>query len=194
MLVAVIGGAMLGYGIWIPAKAALAQVLLERAWQQTAASGAPVRAWPWADAVPVARLHLPDETLIVLSGGSGEALAFAPSHVAGSAEPGGFGTTMIAGHRDTHFVALRSLGPDTPLVLERPDGLRIRYLVEEAMVLPAGQAWLASGEVPMLALVTCWPFDGIGGESDERFVVLARAEGLTNTHDIATHDLSAGQI
>lgn len=188
------GSLLLSQGLWIPGKAALAQILLDRAWKETRDQGAGVRAWPWADAVPVARLHLPDESLVVLSGGSGEALAFAPSHIPGSAEPGRFGTTMIAGHRDTHFIALRRLAPDTAVVVERPDGLRIRYKVEKAMVVPAGQYRIADDDRPTLALVTCWPFEGLAGESTERFIVLARAEGLSDTHDVATHDLSAGQI
>ena len=41
---------------YIPAKAVVAQVMLERAFTQSLATGQPVKAWGWADTWPVARL------------------------------------------------------------------------------------------------------------------------------------------
>lgn len=197
VLTAAAGVLLLAQGLWIPAKAALAQVLLERAWTETRETGSAVRAWPWADAVPVARLQLPDQSLIVLSGGSGEALAFAPSHVPGSAAPGDAGTAVIAGHRDTHFIALRALAPGAPVIVERTDGTRVHYRVTKAMVVPAGDLQIPAGDRPVLALVTCWPFDALGGTSNERLVVLAIADGVptpARRHDIALHHIFAGKI
>ena len=51
-----LGGWQVAGGVWIHAKAVLAQILLERAWQQTRDGGERVRPWPWADTWPVARL------------------------------------------------------------------------------------------------------------------------------------------
>ncbi|HWN39143.1 MAG TPA: hypothetical protein VNP02_11640, partial [Gammaproteobacteria bacterium] len=64
--------ALLAAGFWLPAKAELAQHLLNRAWQRTADGDAMARPWPWADTHPVARLTLPDndEPLTVLAGAS----------------------------------------------------------------------------------------------------------------------------
>src|SRR5438034_11720741 len=58
---------------YIPAKAELAQVLLERAFTQTLATGQPVKAWGWADTWPVARLEISRiaAEAIVLKGASG---------------------------------------------------------------------------------------------------------------------------
>ena len=94
LLLLSIGGWQAGHGAFIYGKAWLAQLLLEDAWRRTevGASG-PVRPWPWADTWPVARLEVPrlgiDE--IVLAGGSGRTLAFAPGHVDGTAAPGSRG-------------------------------------------------------------------------------------------------------
>ena len=40
---------LFGNSVWIFAKAQLAQVLLERAFTQSIATGLPVKAWSWAD-------------------------------------------------------------------------------------------------------------------------------------------------
>ncbi len=51
----VVGGSLLlGSGLYLPAKAALAQVLMRQAWSETEFD--PVRPWPWAETWPVARL------------------------------------------------------------------------------------------------------------------------------------------
>jgi hypothetical protein len=83
LLLIAAGLALAAQGAWIPAKAWAAQVLLDRAFAQGLAQREPVKAWPWADAAPVARISVPRLAVseIVLSGGSGEALAFGPTHL-----------------------------------------------------------------------------------------------------------------
>ena len=44
---------------WLPAKAALAQGLLETSWRQSLADGGAHRPWPWADTHAVAKLAAP---------------------------------------------------------------------------------------------------------------------------------------
>ena len=59
LLLVVMGTALLGQGVYIRAKAMLAQVLLERAWAETLATGKPVKAWSWADTHPeIGRAHV----------------------------------------------------------------------------------------------------------------------------------------
>src|SRR5262249_17780590 len=54
-----IGGAVLiGEAVWIHVKALLAQVLLERAFAATLATGKDVKPWSWADTWPVARVFV----------------------------------------------------------------------------------------------------------------------------------------
>jgi sortase A len=176
MLIA-LGVALLAAGFWLPAKAALAQQLLTRAWQRTAAGEAFARPWPWADTHPVAKLGLPngDEPLTVLAGASGRNLAFAPALVDGTAEPGAHGVTVIAGHRDTHFRALRELALGDVLTLERPDGSVLRYEVADLDVVDSRRTELRlDADESIVVLVTCWPFDAVTVGGSWRYVVTAR--------------------
>src|SRR5262249_20348986 len=129
--IALIGAGALfaGHGLFIRAKAALAQVLLEQAWTTTLANHQPTKAWSWADTWPVARLTFPrlNESAIVLKEAGGEALAFGPAHVAASATPGENGTTVIAAHRDTHFSFIKNLKPGDEIDIATPTGKTIRY-------------------------------------------------------------------
>ena len=171
----VAGFAFIANGIWIPAKATLAQVLLERAWQRTAASRGRehFRAWAWADAAPLARLRFGGDDFIVLSGGSGEALAFGPAHVPGSARPGDPGLSLIAGHRDTHFRDLRRLAPDDIVSVETAGGKRARYRVRDARVVHENEARFERHGADRLGLVTCYPFDTPVPNGPLRFIVFA---------------------
>lgn len=158
--------ATLGLGLaleaaWIPAKAALAQVLLDQAFERTLREGRPVRPWPGADTEPVARLALAGQSFIVLRGASGQALAFGPGHVEGTPEPGEPGTAVYAAHRDTQFAGLGRLAPGEFVTVTRSDGRVVRFRVTGRRV----ARWDASGLDPAaegrhLALVTCWPLDG----------------------------------
>jgi sortase A len=162
-VVGAIGLALCVQGLWIPAKAALAQVLLARAFEQSIATGRPVKPWPWADTWPVARITVPRlaRTVIVLDGASGQALAFGPGHVAGTPDAGDRGVAVYAAHRDTHFAFLAELKPGDEIVVQRRDGRRARFRMAGARVV----RWDASGVDPhapgrALALATCWPLDG----------------------------------
>jgi len=172
-----LGLALCGQGLWIHAKAALAQVLLERAFDQSLRQGgAPVRPWSWADTWPTARIAFPrqGERVIALDGASGQALAFGPGHVAGTPKAGDRGTAVYAAHRDTHFAVLAKVRPGDPILVERADGKVARFEVTGARVV----RWDASGVDPRapgrgLALATCWPLDAkVSGPM--RYVVWAR--------------------
>ena len=56
LLLALTGLILFGQGTYIHAKALLAQLLLERAFDTTIASGQPTKPWSWADIWPVARI------------------------------------------------------------------------------------------------------------------------------------------
>ena len=82
LVFALIGLILFGQGAYIHAKALLAQVLLERAFAQTIATGHPAKPWSWADTWPVARIEVKrlHASAIALAGSSGQALAFGPGH------------------------------------------------------------------------------------------------------------------
>jgi sortase A len=175
-LLVFVGLGLLINGGWIHAKAALAQVLLDRAWQQTLDGETEVRPWRWADTWPVARLTIPrlDTSLVVLEGSSGRTLAFAPGHTQGSSQPGEPGTSIVSGHRDTHFSVLAELREGDEIAVERSDGRIIYYEVGRFEIADARTSRIAiSAEEDLLILVTCWPFNAVTSGGKFRYVATA---------------------
>ncbi len=161
-LLVLAGILLIGQGAVIPVKAALAQVLLDQAFSRSVSSHAPIAPWPWADSAPIARITVPRLNVkqIVLSGGSGEAMAFGPTLMPGSAKLGGGGTAVLAAHRDTHFRFLEALRPGDVVVLEGIDGGSTSYRVSRAEVLRYDRFGIdRRAALPKIALTTCWPFD-----------------------------------
>ena len=167
----------MGQGAYIPAKAWLAQELMQRAWTRTADGETRAVPWPWADTYPVARLTSGsrDIDLIVLAGGSGRTLAFGPGHLSASALPGERGNTIIAGHRDTHFNFLRDVEQGELLGVELPDGGRHVYEVIGVEIVDSRRgSLLLDTDISMLTLVTCYPFDAREAGGPLRYIVTAR--------------------
>lgn len=172
-----------GSAFAIEAKAQLAQVLIERAWQQKlAAPTLAVAPWPWADTQPVGRLQLLDaagnvrQDLYVLAGGHGEALAFGPGLMPTGIQ-GNNGARVIGGHRDTHFAFLRELQGGETLRWQSPDGRWRRYVVRQRSIANAEQddLWL-NPNTDSLWLITCYPFDAVRAGGPLRYVVRADSE------------------
>lgn len=173
MLAASAFALMLGAG-WLHAKAWLAQRLLQHAWATTQLTQQPQRPWPWADTHPVARLRVASRGIdqIVLAGDAGRTLAFGPGWAQASAAPGARGTSVISGHRDTHFAFLRELAPGDVLQLESVEGLR-HYRVVGARVADVRRERITLAGGDTLLLVTCWPFDAVLPGGPLRFVLQA---------------------
>jgi sortase A len=163
-------------GLWMPAKAALARGLIAEAWARTRAGEAAVKPWPWADTYPVAWLRIASIGLDVpvLAGAAGRTLAFAPGHLDGTALPGGVGTSVVAGHRDTSFRALAGLADGARITVETADGRETEYRVTKRHVIDSRRSWrLSPTPYRSLALVTCYPFDALDAGGPYRFVVEA---------------------
>jgi len=180
-----------GEGIYIHAKARLAQALLEQAWTKTQQGEQRVTPWPWADTWPVARLSVPKLkiNLIVLAGDSGRTLAFGPGHNFASASLGEMGNSFISGHRDTHFQFLQYLQYGDRVLLELPDGQYKVYRVGQATVVDARQAWVENDQqTSRLSLITCYPFDAIVPGGSQRYIVTAiEVEPQPNPHQPEWH-------
>ncbi|HEY6051310.1 MAG TPA: class GN sortase [Thermoanaerobaculia bacterium] len=172
------GLALFGKGVWIHAKASLAQELLNRAWSRTLSGESHVKPWPWADTWPVARLEIPrrQAAFIVLAGASGRTLAFGPGHLDGTAPPGAPGNCVLSAHRDTQFEALRGLVRGDQVVVETSDGKRHSYRVAELAVADRRDTrFLDPTPGESLTLVTCYPFDAVVPGGPLRYVVRAVA-------------------
>ena len=124
LVLAAAGAILFGQGIYIHAKAMLAQVLLERAFAETITSGRAVKPWPWADTWPEARITVKrlGASAIALAGSSGQALAFGPGHVERTADAGERGVAVYSAHRDTHFRFLRDVAIGDEIDVTRHDG------------------------------------------------------------------------
>jgi sortase A len=168
------GAIQIATGAVIPVKAAVAQLLLERAFDRSVATGHAQRPWSWADMAPVARLSVPrlGETRIVLDTGSGQAMAFGPTLLPGGAALGKPGTTVIAAHRDTHFAFLKDVRVGDVVQVEGIDGVMHRYRATGAEIVRWDRFALAEDEGRGLALATCYPFGAIG-HGPLRYVVHA---------------------
>ncbi len=165
-----------GQGLYIHAKAQLAQVLIKDAWAESLSSGRAIKPWSWADTAPIARLIVPghDIDLFVLAGSSGRTLAFGPGHMTGTPLPGAPGRSLIGGHRDTHFRFLKDLAPGEHLIVQRRDGQRFRYKVTGRRIVDHRRHGLAPVEdTSVLSLVTCYPFDDWEPGGPLRYVVNA---------------------
>ncbi|MDP1769578.1 MAG: class GN sortase [Nitrospirota bacterium] len=168
-----------GSGAWIYVKAELAQALLQRAWADTRAGQGQMKPWPWADTWPVARLTVPskDIDLIVLNGAYGRTLAFGPGHLESSAAPGSIGTTILTGHRDTHFRFLERLQPGETIRLQQSSGRWLQFTVRNRQVVDSRSAWIRSDDDErQVVLITCYPFDAIVPGGPLRYVVSAIEE------------------
>jgi sortase A len=158
------GLALFGEGLYIHAKALLAQVLLERAFAETVASGRSVKPWSWADTWPVARIEVKrlNASTIALAGSSGQALAFGPGHVELTADAGEPGIAVYSAHRDTHFRFLKDVAIGDEIAVTRRDGKTFRYRADHSAVVrfdESGLDPLSGGR--RLVLSTCWPFDAM---------------------------------
>ncbi len=165
----------------IKAKARLAPMLIELAWVETLhLEDAVVKPWPWADTWPVGRLQIADldVDLFILEGDSGNALAFGPGRALPSAELGSGGTTVVGGHRDTHFAFLKKLRRGQLLQLQLPSGEERDYQVQEIRVVDASRESLPVDSVTnALVLVTCYPFDALQAGGPLRYVVTVLPKG-----------------
>lgn len=175
-----VGTWQLWEGSWIYIKAELAQYLLKQAWFRTVAEGHSTKPWPWADTWPVARLMLPSRhiDLIVLQGAYGRTLAFGPGFVESSTAPGLPGTTILTGHRDTHFAFLKHVQPGEHLSLQASNGSRQSYRVRTRHIIDSRTGIIRlDREHRALVLVTCYPFDSPISGGPLRYVVTAEADG-----------------
>jgi sortase A len=169
------GLVLFGQGAWIHAKALLAQLLLERAFNETIAEGRDVKPWSWADTWPIARVEVKrlQASAIVLAGSSGQALAFGPGHVELTPDAGERGVAVYSAHRDTHFRFLKDVAIGDEVEMTRRDGRTFHYRVTATSVV----RYDASGIDPLtdgyeLALSTCWPLNAVT-PGPMRYVVYA---------------------
>ena len=138
---------------------------------------AEIKPWPWADTYPIAELSFErlDKNIVVLNGGDPTTLAFS----AGAITP--FNQThtnkpfIVAGHNDSHFAFLEDIVMKDVISMRDQQGKSQLYQVENIDIIDA-----SSGQFPVLPndssliLITCYPFNNIGNNRDERYIITAK--------------------
>ena len=177
LLITALGLSFLAYGTYIPAKAVLAQYLINDAWNDSIRLGESHKPWKWADMHPVMKLSSDkhNQELIVLSGDKGNSLAFATGHNLFSYMPNQGGTTVISAHRDTHFEFLQGVSISDVFELTDRKNKTSSYRVSDIKIIDATKQDIAiHSDQDELKLITCYPFDAIVARGPLRYVVTAK--------------------
>ena len=163
--------------LWIPAKAELAQYLLETAWLHTLEGEPDAKPWPWADTRAIAILEVPRLGLreIVLEGSSGRNLAFGPTLV-NTTSLDNTKDRILSGHRDTHFSFLKQLQTGDLLRLRTVSGVQDYRVHWQEMVDSRQQQLVIDTDIERLTLLTCYPFNAPMTGGPMRWVVTALPE------------------
>jgi sortase A len=162
---------LLGNGVYIKAKAELAQWLIAKTWQQRTQHAEPQKPWPWADTKVVAQINVPRLGIsqFVMQDASGESLAFGPGAVIPVNDEH---YHFIAGHRDTHFSYLDKLQVGDVVEIKSYKGTSVRYQITDSRVVDINNGPLYVDEQSRgLALMTCWPMDSVVPGGPLRYVV-----------------------
>ena len=182
-LILLLGVYQFSGGFYIFIKAELAQHLIAHAWHKNLQSDEQHKPWPWADTHPVAELIIKDKNWYVLAGASGRNLAFAPTHVSSTPEPGERGNSVIVGHRDTQFNSLKKLQKGDLIEVKTKDK-RQQFKVTMLRISLQSQLEYLHSDVnnesfdvdhPSLTLITCYPFDSVLPNPTHRYIVRAIA-------------------
>jgi sortase A len=178
LLLIIVGAYQMGTGLWIVAKANLAQYFIAQAWQATLVDKKRHRPWPWADTYPVVELSIKKDTWYVLADANGRNLAFGPTHLTSTPIPGEIGNSVIVGHRDTQFNSLKTLKVGDIIEVKNIKGTS-HYQVSDLRIARLRQLslwqWDNTDEANQstLTLVTCYPFDSLKPNPIQRFIVTA---------------------
>ena len=176
LLIIALGLSVFACGAYIPAKAVLAQYLINDAWNDSISSGENHKPWKWADMHPVMKLSSDkhNQELIVLSGDKGNSLAFAPGYNLFSYMPNHGGTTVISAHRDTHFEFLQDVSISDVFELTDRNNKTSSYEVRDIKIIDATKQDIAiHSDQDELKLITCYPFDAIVARGPLRYVITA---------------------
>jgi sortase A len=95
------------------------------------------------------------------------------AHWSGTADAGGIGNMVLAGHRTIHTAPFRNLDklqPGDEILVSRIDGLAATYRVVETLIVQPEDMWIVdTTDVPTLTLFACHP----KGSSRQRIVIRA---------------------
>jgi len=112
----------------------------------------------------------------VTQGDDDTTLRVSVGHLPDTPLPWGPGNSVLAGHRDTHFRALRNLVIGDRITFKTPRGMFEYEVKDKVIVEPDDLSVVAPTDNRTLTLITCYPFTYIGN-APQRFIVRAEAVG-----------------
>lgn len=129
---------------------------------------------------PIGQLSIPRLGLsaVVAEGDDDRTLRVAVGHLPDTPFPWENGNTALAGHRDTFFRALRRIRLGDEIELATPHGTFRYQVTRQSVVDPTDLSVLEPSPMPVLTLITCYPFNFIGA-APQRFVVRAQRKSTT---------------
>ena len=184
-LLTTIGSLLCVHASWLPVKAWLSQELISYSWQKSlqqqrvSTNKTMIKPWPWADTFPIAELSFKriKKNIVVLNGGDPTTLAFSAGAVAPFNQTNSTTPFVVAGHRDSHFAFLKEIRMKDVISMTDQNGQSQLYQVEAIDIVDA-----SLGNLPItdndndnsLILITCYPFNSISEEANERYVITAK--------------------
>ncbi len=129
---------------------------------------------PAKDSEVIGRLEIPglNLTVPILSDYDPASLRRGVGHIRGTANAGGLGNFVLAGHRDTFLRPLRHIAAPMVIKVVIKEGT-YEYVTDTTEVVdPDNLAILDIHNTPELTLITCYPFDFVGA-APHRFIVHA---------------------
>ena len=127
-----------------------------------------------ADSEVIGRLEIPSLNLTVpiLSDYDPASLRRGVGHIRGTANAGGLGNFVLAGHRDTFLRPLRHITAPMVIKVVIKEGTYDYVTDRTEVVDPNNLEVLDIHDTPELTLITCYPFDFVGA-APHRFIVHA---------------------
>nr|WP_277348897.1 sortase [Sneathiella limimaris] len=157
--------------------------MIEHAFLQSETLGKPVKPWSWSDAYPVAKIDVPKLGVhrYVLSDANMRNLAFGPSlQKVGDHR-------VIFAHRDTHFHFLREMALEDRVSFKFAGLPEEKWTIAKFDIVSAGDLSIPEdvGE-ELILLVTCYPFEGLFEDADQRFVAWLIREENGAVNEVTT--------
>ncbi|MFD2167897.1 class GN sortase [Thalassotalea euphylliae] len=164
--------------LYLPSKAWLSAQLILSSWHHLRETGESIKPWPWADTEAIAKLTFADidKEIIVLNGGDPTTLAFSVGAIAPFNQVMKEQPFVVSGHRDSHFNFISRLEVGQAIGVESNHNYQRDFTIVDTKIVSADDALGFIGHQQLLVLITCYPFDAISQDADQRYLVIAEPQ------------------
>ena len=176
------GGYFSFEAVKIQVKSKVAQLLLEKTWNNSLIKGESIQPWKSFDGKPILKIKIAkyDVSQIVLEGTSGQSLAFGPSFHTETDLPSTNKITAISSHRDSHGEYIKKLEIGDIIQLQDLNKIWYTYQIDEFIIVNVTQK-ISINQKNRLLLITCYPFNEILSGTSLRYIVSAKKINKVNS-------------